>query len=374
MRYDLAVVGAGICGLAHALAGLRRGLSVVVIDREAEAIGASVRNFGFVTVTGQQDGDCWRRAMRSRDVWAEVAPKAGIIIEHQGLVVIAQRPEAMDCLEAFHRHDMGRDCRILTADQTRAEYGAILSGHPVQGALWSPHERRVESRFAIPKLAAWLASQGVEFRRKTLVKAVEPGRILTTGGVVEARFVAVCPGDEMLTLYPERIAALNISRCRLHMMKVMPKAPFKLPGSVMSDQSLVRYLGYSELPEAGPIIARLKREQPRTLAEGIHLIVVQGADGGLIVGDSHHYEWSPSPFQRAEVDALILEEMHAVLNLPGAVVTERWSGTYATAPDRLMTRDVIDEQTRLVIVTSGTGASTSFAIGEETIEEMFGRA
>ena len=70
MRYDLAVVGAGICGLAHALAGLRRGLSVVVIDREAEAIGASVRNFGFVTVTGQQDGDCWRRAMRSRDVWA----------------------------------------------------------------------------------------------------------------------------------------------------------------------------------------------------------------------------------------------------------------------------------------------------------------
>lgn len=374
MRYDLAVVGAGILGLAHALAALRRGLSVVVIDREAEANGASVRNFGFVTVTGQQQGDCWRRAMRSRDVWAEVAPKAGIPIEHQGLLVIAQRPEAMTCLEAFARTDMGHGCRVLTAAQTTAEHGAILSGSPVQGALWSPHDRRVESRFAIPKLAAWLQGQGVTFLRKTLVKAVEPGRVLTTAGVIEAGRVAVCPGDDLLTLYPEVIARLNISRCRLHMMKVMPAQPFKLPGSIMSDQSLLRYLGYSELPEAGPIIARLQREQPRTLAEGIHLIVVQGADGGLIVGDSHHYEYSPSPFQRDEVDALILEEMHQVLHLPGAQVTERWSGTYATAPDRLMTREVIDEVTRLVIVTSGTGASTSFAIGEETIEDLFGRA
>jgi hypothetical protein len=99
---------------------------------------------------------------------------------------------------------------------------------------------------------------------------------------------------------------------------------------------------------------------------------VQGADGGLIVGDSHHYEWSPSPFNRAEVDDLILDELHQVLNVPGARVTERWSGTYATGPDTMI-RESIDDQTKLVIVTSGTGASTAFAIGEETINEFFGR-
>ena len=52
--FDLAVVGAGICGLAHALAAVRKGKRVVVIDRDAQANGASVRNFGFITVTGQQ--------------------------------------------------------------------------------------------------------------------------------------------------------------------------------------------------------------------------------------------------------------------------------------------------------------------------------
>jgi FAD dependent oxidoreductase TIGR03364 len=372
--YDLVVVGAGIVGLAHALAARRRGLSVAIVDREAEAIGASVRNFGFVTVTGQQAGLCWSRAMRSRDVWEEVAPRAGIAIEHQGLLVAARRPEAMAVLEAFQATEMGADCALLTASELRRDHGAILSDAPFEGALWSPHERRVESRHAIPRLAAWLeTAMGIVFHRRTLVKAVEPGRVVTTEGTVQGKRIVVCPGDDLLTLFPERIAALGITRCRLHMMKVMPAdRNFRLPGSVMTDLSLVRYLGYAELPEAASLLARLKREQPEHLAQGIHLIAVQGADGGLIVGDSHHYEWSPSPFAQARVDDLMLEEMHATLRLPGAVVTERWMGTYASLPDKLIISDAPDPDIRLVIVTSGTGASTAFAIGEETIADLFG--
>ena len=371
---DLVVVGAGVVGLAHALAARRRGLSVVVVDREAEAIGASVRNFGFVTVTGQQAGDCWRRAMRSRDVWLEVAPQAGIAVEHAGLLVTAQRPEAMRVLEAFAATEMGADCALLSAADARARHGAVLADGALQGALWSPHERRVESRAAIPKLAAWIEhGLGATFLRGTLVSGVEPGRVVTTAGAIGARRIVVCPGDDLLTLFPERIAALGIARCRLHMLKVMPgEAGFRLPGAVMSDLSLVRYLGYAALPEAAALKARLDAEQPEHLAEGIHLIAVQGADGGLIVGDSHHYERSPSPFAPDRVDALILDELHAVLRLPGARVVERWQGVYATLPDRLMIRDAPDPAIRLVIVTSGTGASTAFAIGEETVAELFG--
>jgi hypothetical protein len=47
-------------------------------------------------------------------------------------------------------------------------------------------------------------------------------------------------------------------------------------------------------------------------------------------------------------------------------------GTYASLPDQLMIRDAPDPAIRLVIVTSGTGASTAFAIGEETIADLFG--
>ena len=78
--FDLAVIGAGIVGLAHALAAARLGKRVVVLDRDAQANGASVRNFGFITVTGQERGPVWRRARRSRDVWAEIAGPAGIAL------------------------------------------------------------------------------------------------------------------------------------------------------------------------------------------------------------------------------------------------------------------------------------------------------
>ena len=151
--YDLAVVGAGICGLAHALAAANRGKRVVVVDRDAQANGASVRNFGFVTVTGQQEGECWRRALRSRDVWAEVAPLAGIDILQRGLLTVARRPEARAVLEEFSATGMGRDCLLLEPAEVAARYDGLRTGE-IAGALLSPHEVRVESRDAIPRLAA----------------------------------------------------------------------------------------------------------------------------------------------------------------------------------------------------------------------------
>ena len=90
--HDLAIVGAGVSGLAHALAGAGKGKRTVVVDRDAAANGASVRNFGFATVTGQQAGECWRRAMRSRDVWLEVAEAARIPSEQRGLLIARRRP------------------------------------------------------------------------------------------------------------------------------------------------------------------------------------------------------------------------------------------------------------------------------------------
>ena len=64
--FDLVVVGAGIVGLAHAYTAAKRGLQVCVVERDAACVGASIRNFGFITVTGQGAGDSWRRAAPTR--------------------------------------------------------------------------------------------------------------------------------------------------------------------------------------------------------------------------------------------------------------------------------------------------------------------
>src|SRR6516162_8637461 len=70
---DLVVVGAGVVGLAHAIEGHARGLSVVVIERDARAVGASVRNFGHVGTT-LQGGEAAAYAAAARDLWLNLAP------------------------------------------------------------------------------------------------------------------------------------------------------------------------------------------------------------------------------------------------------------------------------------------------------------
>lgn len=370
-QYDIAIVGAGIVGLAHALAAARLGLRTIVIDRDAQANGASVRNFGFVTVTGQQRGECWRRAMRSRDIWADVAPRAGIQVQHKGLAVVARRPEAAIVLEAFLKTEMGEGCKLVAPAQAR-ELFPVLQPEACAAVLWSPHDVRVESREAIPQLATYLArSLGVTLLRNTHVHAVAPPVVSTSAGEIQARRVVVCPNDDFLSLFPERIAAYQLTKCKLHMLRcILPGAP-RLPGSVMTDLSLTRYLGYAELPEAAALKVRLAREQPEHLEHGIHLIAVQSANGSLVVGDSHHYGATPEPFAPERVDALMLDEFHAVFG-QRPVVTERWTGVYASAADRLMLVDTPSPDVRIVIVTSGTGASTAFAIAEEVIADLVG--
>jgi glycine/D-amino acid oxidase-like deaminating enzyme len=119
------------------------------------------------------------------------------------------------------------------------------------------------------------------------------------------------------------------------------------------------------------LLERLRAEQPAHLADGIHLIVAQSADGSLIVGDSHRYADTPDPFASEAVDRLILDEFAATFGIVPSVL-ERWTGTYASA-DRHSLVLAPMENVRAVTVTSGTGASTAFALAEEVIGELFDR-
>ena len=354
--FDVAVVGAGIVGLAHAFVAARAGLRVVVCERHPRALGASIRNFGFITVTGQQRGAIWRTARRCRDIWADIAPQAGIPVLHHSLYLSARYAESAAVLDAFMATEMAEGCRLLRSD-------AAPHPFPDGWVLHSPHELRVESSTALPTLTQWLAEgYDVEFRFDTAVTAIESGRLHTAMGEIAAERIVVCPGDDFTGLFPDCLHGLQ--RCQLQMLRLADPG-FRLPGGVMSDLGLIRYLGYAELDAAKALRTRLEAERGDALDSGVHLIVTQSADGTLVVGDSHHYGAAPEPFARADVDELILDEYRAVLGDAPPVVA-RWTGTYATADDRLVLRETPLPGVHLVVVTCGAGASLSFGLAEQT--------
>jgi FAD dependent oxidoreductase TIGR03364 len=240
----------------------------------------------------------------------------------------------------------------------------------VLAALHSPHELRVESRDAIPRLAAHLTeAHGVIFHRAA-VTGVDTGAVHTPDGTLRAPHIVVCPGPDLVSLFPHEAASRGVTLCKLHMMRVAPPRT-RLAAPVMSDLGMVRYLGYEVSPRLPALRTRLEAEQPEWLADGIHMIAVEGADGSLVVGDSHHYGDSPDPFQPDAVDERILAELSAVLDLPEPRVLERWVGVYPSGPEPAFTATPLPG-VRLVEVTSGTGASTAFAIAEETLAELLG--
>jgi FAD dependent oxidoreductase TIGR03364 len=236
--------------------------------------------------------------------------------------------------------------------------------------LYSPHEMRVESRTAIGQLTRWLAeAMGVTFRFSEAVLEVATPRVRTARATLFAERVAVCTNTDLNGLFAERLTPHRLRLCQLHMLRVRPEAGLKLPGSVMMDLSLVRYHGYSQLPAAAALRAQLDAEEGESLAHGIHLIVVQSADGSLVVGDSHHYGPVLEPFADQRVDELILQHLRSTLRLKEAAVTERWVGTYPSSASTDCLIDQPDAATRLVLVTSGTGASTAFGIAEEVFNQ-----
>src|SRR5215467_3296780 len=115
-RADIAIVGAGILGLAHACAAARKGRSVVVLERSPRASGASVRNFGMIWPIGQAAGATHKLALRSREIWLDVLKRAQLPYLATGSLHVVYRDDEAAVAREFSEiaPPLGYECSWLS--------------------------------------------------------------------------------------------------------------------------------------------------------------------------------------------------------------------------------------------------------------------
>src|ERR1700678_2208708 len=144
-KVHVAIVGAGILGLAHAYFAAKRGRSVVVFERTPRAQGASVRNFGMIWPIGQRAGVVHQTATRSRQIWNEMLDASGLHYRPTGSLHVVYHQDEADVAREFVERGpaLGHTCRWLGPAEVLAKSAAV-NPTGLLGGVWSPTELTVD--------------------------------------------------------------------------------------------------------------------------------------------------------------------------------------------------------------------------------------
>ena len=324
---DVAIVGAGFTGLWTAYYLLRAdpSLRVVVLESEVAGFGASGRNGGWcsalypvsATTLAREHGHAAAAsqyaAMRESVVEvAKVSAAEGIDadIAVGGTVVLARSAAqlARARAEVAESEEFDLGLSLLDADAATAR----LAATGVLGATYTPHCAAIHPAKLVRGLAEAVERRGGVIHERTPATSIEPGRVRTTGGDVQAGVV---------------IRATEAYTARLRRLRRAVAPVYSL---IIATEPLP--------PSRWDAIGLGERE---TFADHRNLIIYgqRTADGRMVFGGRgapYHFGSRISPaFDRVPS---VFDALHAALLelfpvLRGVRITHRWGGPLGIARD-----------------------------------------
>ncbi|WP_026769790.1 TIGR03364 family FAD-dependent oxidoreductase [Asinibacterium sp. OR53] len=368
------VVGAGIVGLATARALSLKGYKVTLVERTQKAVGASIRNFGMLWPVGQPEGTLYNRAVRSREIWKEVADSIGLWYEDAGSLHLAHHADEWVVLQELYDafKASGRPVELLDKDAIMRRFKGV-NGNGLQGGLFSATETIVDPREAIASIPAYLEEYlDVAFVWGKQVNAIAPGKVYIEGRILEADLVFICSGADFETLFPEAFSALPITKCKLQMMRFMPGSPqWRMGTSLCGGLSLIHYNSFKVAPSLGLLRKRYETEMPEYVANGIHVMISQNDKGELTVGDSHEYGHTFDPFDRVHINEMIIHYLKLFAVCDDWKLIQTWNGIYPKMTNGQT--DVFLNPMQGVYIMNGLGGAgmtLSFGFAEEMIATL----
>ncbi len=370
-QFDDAIVGAGIMGLAHAYALAKRGRRVIVFERNARAMGASVRNFGMLWPIGQPAGVPFETALQSCALWLQVLRASGLWHELTGSLHLAYHELEAAVLREFIAAAPSGEW--LEAAQITSQ-SACINPANLLGGMWSSTEICVDPREVIAGLPLWLhEAYNVQFEFNCAVTGYDQPAIIAGGKKWHANNLYVCSGEDFQTLYPAAFAASGLYRVKLQMLRSQAFGDdLRIGPMLAAGLTLCHYKNFQDCPSLPALRARFETEMPAYVRYGIHVMASQHARGEITMGDSHEYNEAITPFDKEEINELILAYLRTFLLIPNLQIRERWNGVYAAHTDELCWTNRPAPGATIIASPSGRGMTMSFGIAEKIVAETLG--
>lgn len=355
---NIAVVGAGIVGLAHAYAYAKRGYRVRVYERSPRAAGASIRNFGMLWPIGQPRGAMHEMALDSRRLWVEVLEAARIPFSAEGSLHATYHADEEAVAREFADNEPDRAEWLEPA--AALSKSSALRSEGLRGALFSTSEVVVDPRIALWTIPEFLDERlGVQFSFSTAITEVRS---------LNADRVVICNGHDFETLYPEIFSASDLTRCKLQMLRTRPQpSGWRFGPALAGGLTLRFYPSFSRCSSLGALQQRVANEFGEYDRWGIHVMAAPAADNTVTLGDSHEYGLMVEAFNREEIDTLILKYLATFAQFPVTEVGQRWHGVYAKHPTRPYFVNEPESGVRVVSGLGGAGMTLSFGLAEHLV-------
>jgi FAD dependent oxidoreductase TIGR03364 len=364
------VIGAGIVGLATARALAIRNYKVTVFERGGKATSASIRNFGMIWPIGQPQGVMLQRALKSKSIWKTIADEANIWYKESGSLHIAYQEDELLVMQEFVDANKGiRNTTILTAEETLKK-SKIVNPENLLGALFSADEMIVEARTAIHQIAIYLQEKyKVTFHFNKAISKISYPKVYSGSESFEADEIYVCSGADFETLYPEVFAGQPLTKCKLQMMRMEGFAPNPDDSpSLCGGLSMIHYASFQEAKSLIKLKSRYDKEFADYIKWGIHVMLSQNQQGEFTIGDSHEYGFDLDPFDKKQINDLILKYFKSFGLLDNDQPIQTWNGIYPKLLNG-KTELVLEPEKGVTIINGlgGAGMTLSFGLAEEVV-------
>jgi FAD dependent oxidoreductase TIGR03364 len=373
--FDIAIIGGGMLGIAHAYHALEAGLRVAVVEKDPQPIGATVRNFGQIVPSGM-DSKWQAYGRKSLQIYQDLQARGDISLRPGGSIYVASNAEEMTLLEELAEINQGDDYEstLLSRAECLEQYPGLRPDY-VLGGLYFPQEVTVDPRQAIHRITQLLREKkDLSYFPQTWVFGIEARGdkyqlINNRGEQIEAEKVIICSGSDFQSLYPDVFRESPLQSVKLQMILTQPQPQRRIKGSILTGWTIRRYESFEACPSFAAIKAREDAgAYHRQL--GIHILFKQAADGSVIIGDSHEY-WDAGEAvdfrMDQQINDFIIDAARKIYDLDSYDIQKTWIGVYSQCKDRDVFELEVQPNVHIITGIGGKGMTGSLGYAKKNI-------